>query len=147
VLVVGGGDGVGGIEPIVGATAKACAEHRPDRVQLVVCCGRNRALCERLRQAEWPAGVHVSVHGFTSRMSDFMACADVCVTKAGPGTIAECSARALPVILSSYLPGQEAGNVRFVTRTHKFGIFRKQVRHWRGGWGVIGGCRRVVFAV
>ncbi len=35
--------------------------------------------------------------------------------KAGPGTIAEASSRGLPIMLSNYLPGQEGGNVPWVT--------------------------------
>jgi 1,2-diacylglycerol 3-beta-galactosyltransferase len=128
VLVVGGGDGVGSIDTIVSSVAKACAQRRAARVQVVVCCGRNDELRAQLAATKWPRGVHVIVHGFTSQMSDFMACADVCVTKAGPGTIVECAARGLPVVISSYLPGQEAGNVEYVTKTHQFGIYRNQVR-------------------
>jgi 1,2-diacylglycerol 3-beta-galactosyltransferase len=37
------------------------------------------------------------------------------ITKAGPGTIAEATIRGVPTMLSSFLPGQEAGNVPFVT--------------------------------
>ena len=39
---------------------------------------------------------------------------DILVTKAGPGTIAEASICSLPCILSSFLPGQEEGNVPYV---------------------------------
>eukprot|EP00188_Purpureofilum_apyrenoidigerum_P006153 Plantae.Rhodophyta-Purpureofilum_apyrenoidigerum.ctg9059.p1 GENE.Plantae.Rhodophyta-Purpureofilum_apyrenoidigerum.ctg9059~~Plantae.Rhodophyta-Purpureofilum_apyrenoidigerum.ctg9059.p1 ORF type:complete len:133 (-),score=18.17 Plantae.Rhodophyta-Purpureofilum_apyrenoidigerum.ctg9059:51-449(-) len=48
-------------------------------------------------------------------MSEYMAAADCIITKAGPGTIAESLIRGLPIILSGYLPGQEYGNVKFVT--------------------------------
>ena len=47
-------------------------------------------------------------------MDEFMRSSDVIVTKAGPGTIAEASICGLPCMLSSYLPGQEEGNVPFV---------------------------------
>jgi 1,2-diacylglycerol 3-beta-galactosyltransferase len=43
-----------------------------------------------------------------------MVAADVLVTKAGPGTIAEAAAVGLPIMLTSFLPGQEAGNVDYV---------------------------------
>ena len=43
-----------------------------------------------------------------------MQVADCLITKAGPGTIAEAAVRGLPTMLSSFLPGQEAGNVPFV---------------------------------
>lgn len=45
--------------------------------------------------------------------------------QAGPGTIAEAAAAALPVVVTSYLPGQEAGNVHFVVE-NGFGTLRKK---------------------
>ena len=53
--------------------------------------------------------------GFVSKMAEYMVAADVLVSKAGPGTIAEAAALSLPVMLTSFLPGQEEGNVDFVT--------------------------------
>ena len=50
---------------------------------------------------------------------------DCIVTKAGPGTIAEAATRGLPCLLSSHLPGQEAGNVKFVVEGG-FGAFVKK---------------------
>jgi 1,2-diacylglycerol 3-beta-galactosyltransferase len=52
--------------------------------------------------------------GFITNMADYMVAADVLVSKAGPGTIAEAAAVGLPIMLTSFLPGQEAGNVDFV---------------------------------
>lgn len=43
-----------------------------------------------------------------------MVATDVLVSKAGPGTIAEAAAVSLPVMLTSFLPGQEEGNVDYV---------------------------------
>lgn len=54
--------------------------------------------------------------GFVSKMAEYMVAADVLVSKAGPGTIAEAAALSLPVMLTSFLPGQEEGNVDFVTK-------------------------------
>ena len=79
---------------------------------LAVVAGRNQALLDRLRAAAWPAPVHT--YGFVREMPDFMRAADVLVTKAGPGTISEAFNAGLPIILYSRLPGQEAGNVRYV---------------------------------
>ena len=58
-------------------------------------------------------------------MSDYMEVADVLITKAGPGTIAEATTRGLPTMLSSFLPGQEAGNVPYVLE-HGFGEFARR---------------------
>ena len=52
--------------------------------------------------------------GFVTNMAEYMAASDVLVTKAGPGTIAEAAAVGLPVMLTSFLPGQEEGNADFV---------------------------------
>jgi hypothetical protein len=48
-------------------------------------------------------------------MADWLRCCDLVVTKAGPGTIAEATCCGAPLLLTSHLPGQEAGNTEFVT--------------------------------
>lgn len=116
VLVVGGGDGVGG----VGRIAVSIAERVHRRLgacgaQLVVVCGKNERLKQQLLRRSWPVSVHVK--GFVHNMSEWMAASDVIVSKAGPGTIAEALIRGLPIVLSGFLPGQEAPNVEFVTRS------------------------------
>ena len=52
-----------------------------------------------------------------------MVAADLLLTKAGPGTIAEAASLGLPVLLTSFLPGQEEGNVDFVVEK-KFGLYQ-----------------------
>jgi UDP-N-acetylglucosamine:LPS N-acetylglucosamine transferase len=64
---------------------------------------------------EKPQGiVDVVGLGFVTRMAEYMVAADVLVSKAGPGTISEAAALSLPVMLTSFLPGQEEGNVDYV---------------------------------
>jgi 1,2-diacylglycerol 3-beta-galactosyltransferase len=55
-------------------------------------------------------------------MAEYMVAADILISKAGPGTIAEAAALSLPVMLTSFLPGQEEGNVNFVV-DHGFGSY------------------------
>lgn len=64
--------------------------------------------------AEIPGDVDVVPLGFVTNMAEYMVAADVLVSKAGPGTIAEAAAVGLPVMVTSHLPGQEAGNVDIV---------------------------------
>jgi len=125
---VGGGDGVGSLGKIVEATARRLGRDMPEQAQVVAICGKNRAVATELAQkkAAW-GGVHVEVRGFTSAISDYMEAANCLVTKAGPGTIAEAAIRGLPTMLSSHLPGQEAGNVPFVVDSG-FGEFAKAPR-------------------
>merc|ERR1712157_699136 len=62
--------------------------------------------------------------GFVTNMAEYMVAADVLVSKAGPGTIAEAAALGLPIMITSFLPGQEAGNVDIVL-DGGFGDFQK----------------------
>eukprot|EP00291_Cryptomonas_curvata_P012571 CAMPEP_0172183576 /NCGR_PEP_ID=MMETSP1050-20130122/19069_1 /TAXON_ID=233186 /ORGANISM="Cryptomonas curvata, Strain CCAP979/52" /LENGTH=466 /DNA_ID=CAMNT_0012857223 /DNA_START=221 /DNA_END=1618 /DNA_ORIENTATION=+ len=113
VLVVGGGDGVGGLFKTAVSVGKSLsALGQP--CQMVVVCGKNDKVRAALERRAWGPGLAVAVQGFVSNMDDWMVAADCLVTKAGPGTIAEAAIVGLPTMLSSYLPGQEAGNVPYV---------------------------------
>ena len=71
------------------------------------------ALADSL-EGKMPGNVHVQGLGFVTQMAEYMVASDVLVTKAGPGTIVEAAALSLPVMLTSFLPGQEEGNIDFV---------------------------------
>lgn len=61
VLIVGGGDGVGGLEKVAVAVAsKVAREEGPYGAQLVVVCGKNAKLKEKLTFREWPLPVQVT---------------------------------------------------------------------------------------
>lgn len=112
VLVVGGGDGMGGIVQVAEALGEKLASNAAAR-QMVVVCGNNQAAKDALSHRDW-GDVSVTVNGFVDNMDEWMRASDAIVTKAGPGTIAEASICGLPCMLSSFLPGQEEGNVPFV---------------------------------
>lgn len=111
VLIVGGGEGMGGMRATVSALAAAAP---PSGLQIVAVCGRNAALKTDLDTSPWPPGVRVVATGFVSNMEEWMAAADVVATKAGPGTIAEAITSRIPLLLTGFIPCQEAGNVPFV---------------------------------
>ena len=50
-----------------------------------------------------------------------MRAADLLVTKAGPGAIAEASVAEIPVVVYDFIPGQERGNLEYV-RTNGIGV-------------------------
>lgn len=92
VLVSGGGWGVGDVD---GAVDEAL---RLDDVSHVVClCGRNEPLRERL-VALFGTTERVRVEGFTDRMPEWMAAADVLVHSTGGLTVLEALMRGLPAI-------------------------------------------------
>jgi 1,2-diacylglycerol 3-beta-galactosyltransferase len=103
ILLMGGGEGMGMLFKI----AKKVASSGPD-VQMLVVAGRREELREKLERTDWKTSM--KVFGFTRDMPLLMRAADVVVTKAGPSTIAEALAMGLPIILSSYIRGQEDGN-------------------------------------
>lgn len=108
ILLVGGGEGMGPLEKTAHAIASAGLP-----TTLVIVAGRNQALQARLEAYPWP--IPTFVYGFVYDMPDFMRAADVLVTKAGPGTISEAFIAGLPLLLYARLPGQEEGNVDYVT--------------------------------
>ncbi|MGH7738165.1 MAG: MGDG synthase family glycosyltransferase [Candidatus Tyrphobacter sp.] len=111
VLLMAGGEGGGKLL----STALALARARLPIV-LVVICGRNEALRERLRERVRALPTSMEVLGFTDKIPEYMHAVDLLVTKAGPGTLAEANAARLPVVVYDYVPGQERGNVDFVRR-------------------------------
>lgn len=113
VLVMGGGDGVGPMQAIAQNVGKRLGAMEGE-YQMIVVCGKNEVVQKGLKSREWPTNVNVVVNGFVSNMDDWMVAADLMVTKAGPGTIAEASIVGLPCMLSGFLPGQEEGNVPYV---------------------------------
>lgn len=115
VLIVGGGDGMGGIVNIANSLGERLGSSSDTAAsQMVVVCGSNAAAKKELSSKEWGPGVEVFVQGFVNNMDEWMKASDALVTKAGPGTIAEASICGLPCMLFAFLPGQEEGNVPFV---------------------------------
>ncbi|TVZ05492.1 glycosyltransferase [Trebonia kvetii] len=111
VVLTGGAEGSGGLRRRAAAILR-----QVDNVDVAVICGRNRSLKRRVaRMAGRSGGGRLTAHGFVGNMPDWLRCADVVVGKAGPGTIAEATCCGAPLVLTSYVPGQEKGNAQFVT--------------------------------
>jgi 1,2-diacylglycerol 3-beta-galactosyltransferase len=85
VLVVGGGDGMGGIVDISRELGKKLGSSDL-RSQMVVVCGKNEAAKSELERMTWGDGVKVQIKGFVYNMDEWMKASDVLVTKAGPGS-------------------------------------------------------------
>jgi 1,2-diacylglycerol 3-beta-galactosyltransferase len=111
VVLTGGAEGSGRLRRCAAAILRTVAD-----VDVVVICGRNRALRRRVsRLAERTGDGRLTAQGFVGNMADWLRCADIVVGKAGPGTIAEATCCGAPLVLTSFVPGQEKGNAEFVT--------------------------------
>ncbi len=105
ILVVAGGFGVGPVESIVRETRGVRGA-----VQVVVVCGKNARLEQRLRELPAGAGAPLHVVGFTREMPAWMAAADLFVGKAGGLSSSEALARGLVLVIVNPIPGQEERN-------------------------------------
>jgi processive 1,2-diacylglycerol beta-glucosyltransferase len=106
VVVSGGGWGVGDIQGAVGELA------RMEEVSSIVClAGRNEQLESKLRGA-FARESRVTVYGFTDKMPQLLAAADVLVHSTGGVTCLEAKAAGTPVV--SY--GLPVGHARLNTR-------------------------------
>src|SRR5579863_1691761 len=111
VVLTGGAEGSGGLRRRAAAILR-----QVDDVDVAVICGRNRLLKRQVSRLAVRSGDgRLSAHGFVGNMPDWLRCADLVVGKAGPGTIAEATCCGAPLVLTSYVPGQEKGNAEFVT--------------------------------
>lgn len=136
VLLMGGGEGMGPIEATARALGNALYnEDLGEPIgQVLVICGRNKKLADKLRSIPWK--IPVQVKGFVTKMEECMGACDCIITKAGPGTIAEAMIRGLPIILNDYIAGQEVGNVPYVVENGcgKFSKSPKEIAKIVGEW-------------
>jgi 1,2-diacylglycerol 3-beta-galactosyltransferase len=119
ILMTGGGSGVGRLAPIARAVTHALRSH-PTQPQVAIIAGRNSVLERRLRAETWP--IPVTVLGYVNNMAEWLAASDLFITKAGPGALAEAACLGTPALITGYIPGQEAGNVRW-TVERDAGVF------------------------
>jgi 1,2-diacylglycerol 3-beta-galactosyltransferase len=115
-LLMAGGEGGGKLLPTTLGLAKAGLDFH-----LVVVTGRNAALKAKLEELAPSLPTPMTVLGFRNDVPELMRAADLLVTKAGPGTIAEASVAEVPVVVYDYVPGQERGNLDYV-RTNGIGV-------------------------
>jgi len=111
ILLMGGGEGAGGMGKIIKEFAR-----KKINAKVIVISGRNKKLEKNLKKIAERVSFPLEVYGFTDEVPRIMAESDLIVTKAGPGSIAEALAMDLPLIITSWLPGQEEGNVDYVVR-------------------------------
>jgi processive 1,2-diacylglycerol beta-glucosyltransferase len=109
ILVSAGGFGVGPIEHLMSSLLEL--RHA---VQLIVICGRNEELKNRIDSlaAALPAEgwVNVKALGYTTEMDEYMAASDIVLGKPGGLTTSEALAKGLVFVIVNPIPGQEERN-------------------------------------
>ncbi|QSH91534.1 glycosyltransferase [Treponema medium] len=114
VLVVGGGEGLKATLTIVNAFIfQRCPAH------LIVICGKNKVLKTQLEIFLKTTNIsNIQVFGFVSFMPDLINVSDCVITKGGPATVMETLSAGKPLILASYVRGQELGNMLYVVNNN-----------------------------
>jgi len=100
--------------------------------QLILICGHNRELAEKLR--ELPAEAPRLVLGFTTEMRYYMRLSDFFIGKPGPGSISEAVQQGLPVIVvrNALTMPQERYNTTWI-RERRAGVVLDSFRAVRDG--------------
>jgi UDP-N-acetylglucosamine:LPS N-acetylglucosamine transferase len=119
VFVQGGAEGSAAFAQCVAALLAAGVP------QILLAVGTNQRLAERFRGMPG-----VRVVGYTPAIATLMAAADVIAGKAGPNTLIESTMLGKPFLATTYIPGQEEGNLVFIQR-HGLGWVALEAREQR----------------
>ena len=107
ILFSSGSFGIGPTEKFLNALAPLA-----QKVQAVIVCGHNVRMKEFLDKEKF--AFPVTVLGFVTNMEELMGASDLIVAKPGGVTTCESIIKDLPMVVSSYIPGQEAGNLKLL---------------------------------
>lgn len=110
-LVMGGSQGFGPLWKVVKAL-----DRLEIAVQVVVLCGKNASLYQKLKRQEKRFQKKMLVFGFMEDIDALMEAATLLVTKPGGVTTAEALAKGLPLVLLNPVRGQETSNANFLVR-------------------------------
>ncbi|MCA8910810.1 MAG: glycosyltransferase [Planctomycetes bacterium] len=109
VMVMSGGWGKAGLPELVASML----EFTP--VQVIAIAGRNERMRKEVADLPVPDGAKLRAFGFVDNIHELMTVSDLCVTKSGGLTTAECLAMGLPMLIPNPIPGQEERNAEYVT--------------------------------
>lgn len=111
VLIIGGGLGVGPIPQLVEMISE-----RSEPFQVIVVCGKNEALCKHIGEIAKGSKTAIKVYGFADNVNELMDASDVMISKPGGLSISEAMVKGVPLIVDSFIPGQEENNLMFLEK-------------------------------
>ncbi|MFN8490357.1 MAG: glycosyltransferase [Caldilineaceae bacterium] len=110
IFLQGGGEGTGKFSKTVENVLAAGRQNQgKSSLQVILAVGTNKILLERFSDEE-----NVYVLPFTQEIASYMSVADVIMGKAGPNMLFEAVALDKPFIATTYIPGNEDGNLDFI---------------------------------
>jgi UDP-N-acetylglucosamine:LPS N-acetylglucosamine transferase len=106
----GGAEGSAGVDRMIKGLLSAGVP-----VQIILAVGNNKQIAERYADHK-----QVSILPFTEKIAPYMAAADIIVGKAGASFISEAFTLEKPFLVTTFIPGQETPNLRFIEQ-HNLG--------------------------
>lgn len=96
--------------------------HIKEPAHIIICVGRHSIIKEKIRTINFPKHITITLVDFVQRISDLMAVADLCITKAGPVSMSEAMYMNLPMLvdITSSVLDWEKLNYQFIQK-HQFG--------------------------
>jgi len=110
ILIATGGEGSNAIWDL----CKKLNELNDQSISIEVSVGRNAKLAEKINSFKWKT--NITAFGWIPSLIEKYQTIDLVITKAGPTTIWECMAMDKPMIIYSYIKGQEDGNKEFAMK-------------------------------
>lgn len=108
ILITGGSMGGGKIGKTIETFINGIQSD--SRIELIIICGSNKELYEKLESADYP---RVTVVGYTDDMAGYLKSADVFVTKPGGLSSTEAAVCGVPILHTAAIPGCETYNARY----------------------------------
>lgn len=108
ILITGGSMGGGRIDKAIAKLRAYFADK--ENIGLIIVCGSNKALYERLILQPDPM---ITVVGYTDDMPSFMKASDLFITKPGGLSSTEAAVCGIPILHTSPIPGCESYNARY----------------------------------
>lgn len=124
VLVTGGSMGAGNIKRLTEKLIRYGRENTD--TQFVIICGTNDKL-RRMLTEKTVDNNSFTILGFTDRMHDYMAAADVFVTKPGGLSSTEAAVSRVPIVHMSPIPGCETKNIKYFS-SHGMSLSLKKMK-------------------
>lgn len=124
VLAMGGSMGAGNMKQLTAKLIRYGNEN-PD-TQFVIICGTNEKL-RRILTEKTAGDNSFTILGFTDRMHDYMAAADIFITKPGGLSSTEAAVSRVPIVHMSPIPGCETKNVKYFA-SHGMSLSLKKMK-------------------
>jgi processive 1,2-diacylglycerol beta-glucosyltransferase len=123
ILIMCGGNAIGPLAEVLEELNKISAND----FQVIVIAGRNRKSYRELKQVFYNTNLKGHVRGNVRSIHEYMASADLLISKAGGLTVTEALITGLPILVIRPTPGQEDGNTAYVTQRNA-GIYLKDIK-------------------